>query len=61
MTELKKAFASGDDAAVDREWNKWIAKLEARAARGAIFAKHFDEFCANQEKLLRWDDVIGDS
>ena len=57
-TELKKAFASGDEAAVDREWHKWIAKLEAKAARDPVFAKWFEEFCAEQERQLRWDDTL---
>lgn len=57
-TVLKQAFASGDEAAVDREWNIWIAKLEAKAAIDPAFAKWFEDFSADQERLLRWDDVV---
>ena len=59
-TALKAAFASGDEAAVDREWNIWIAKLQAKAAKDPVFAKWFDQFCKDQELLLRWDNIIGD-
>ena len=57
-TALKQAFASGDEAAVDREWNIWIAKIEAKAAKDPAFAKWFEDFRSDQERLLRWDDVI---
>ncbi|MEQ1605861.1 MAG: hypothetical protein ABL999_13440 [Pyrinomonadaceae bacterium] len=59
-TALKAAFAAGDEEAVDREWNIWIEKLEAKAARDPIFAKWFEDFRADQEKLLRWDETIGE-
>jgi hypothetical protein len=57
-TALKAAFASGDEAAVEREWTAWIAKLEARAAADPEFAKWFEEFAKDQERLLRWDEEI---
>ncbi len=57
-TALRAAFASGDEEAVDREWNKWIAKLEALAEKNPAFGAWFREFCTEQERLLRWDDVI---
>lgn len=57
---LKAAFESGDQEAVDREFKAWTAKLEAKAAKDPVFAKWFEEFCAEQELLLRWDDTIGD-
>lgn len=59
-TALKAAFASGDEEAVNREWDKWIAKLEAKAEEDPIFAKWFEDFRDDQEKLLRWDETIGD-
>jgi len=55
---LKAAFASGDEAAVDREFKKWIAKLEAMAEKNPAFAKWYDSFCKDQERLLRWDDNL---
>ena len=58
--ELKAALDRGDQEAVDREWPKWIAKLEAIAAENPAFAKWFDKFCKDQERLMRWADVIGD-
>lgn len=57
---LKKALESGDTAAVRREWDKLIPRLEAKAAKDPVFGAWFHEFCAEQERLLRWDDVIGD-
>jgi len=57
-TALKAAFASGDESAVDREWNKWIAQLQAKADKDPQFAKWFEDFRTDQERLLRWDDVI---
>ena len=51
-TALNTAFASGDEAAVNREWNIWIAKLEAKAAKDPVFAKWFEEFRSDQEILL---------
>ncbi len=57
-TALRAAFASGDEAAVDREWDIWIAKLEAKAAADPEFAKWFEDFRKDQERLLRWDDEI---
>lgn len=57
---LRSAFASGDEAAVNREFRKWIAKLEERADRDSVFAEWFENFRTDQERLLRWDDVIGD-
>ncbi len=59
-TKLKEAFASGDDKAVDREFTAWVGQLEEIAESNPIFAKWFEEFRDDQEKLLRWDDVIGD-
>ena len=59
-TALRDAFASGDEAAVEREWNKWIAELQAKAATDPVFAVWFKEFCNDQETLLRWDDVISE-
>ncbi len=59
-TALRAAFASGDEEAVDREWNIWIEKLEAKAAADPVFAKWFEDFRADQEKLLRWDETIGE-
>ena len=59
-TALRDAFASGDEAAVEREWNKWIAELQAKAATDPVFAVWFKEFCKDQETLLRWDDVISE-
>lgn len=56
---LKAAFASGDEAAVDREWHIWIAKLEALAEKNPPFVKWFDEFCKDQERFFRWEDMIG--
>ena len=38
----------------------WIEKLEAKAARDPVFAKWFEEFRDDQEKLLRWDETIGE-
>ena len=35
-TGLREAFASGDEAAVEREWTKWIAKLRAKAATDPV-------------------------
>lgn len=57
-TALKQAFASGDEAAVDREWHIWIAKLEAKAAADPVFGKWFEDFRADQGLLLRWDDML---
>ena len=45
---------------VEREWTKWIAELQAKAATDPVFAVWFKEFCKDQETLLRWDDVIGE-
>lgn len=59
-TALKAAFASGDEAAVNREWDLWIEKLEARAKRDPIFAEWFEDFRKDQERLLRWDENIND-
>ncbi len=57
---LRAAIASGDEDAVDREFTAWTAKLEAEAAKDPVIAKWFEEFCAEQERLLRWDDTLGD-
>jgi len=57
-TALKAAFASGDEAAVEREWKAWLAKLETRAEKDPDFAVWFAEFCNDQERLLRWDDEL---
>ncbi len=59
-TALKAAFASGDEEAADREFKAWTAKLEAIAAKDPVLAKWLEEFCAEQERLLRWDDTLGD-
>jgi hypothetical protein len=58
---LKAVFASKDEAAIHREWDPWIAKVEAKAAREPEFGKWFEEFRADQERLLRWDDVLEDA
>ena len=60
-TALKQAFASGDEAAVEREWTRWIAKLEAKAAADPKFAEWFHEFCKDQEILLHWDDAVDEN
>ncbi|MFZ1701380.1 MAG: hypothetical protein WBO10_02360 [Pyrinomonadaceae bacterium] len=57
---LKAAFANGDEDAVQREWEIWIGKLQAKADEDPVFAKWFEEFRDDQEKLLRWDDEIDD-
>lgn len=59
-TKLKEAIASEDEESVNREFMAWIEQLEAIADRDPIFAKWFEEFRDDQEKLLRWDDIIGD-
>ena len=56
---LKAAFESGDEAAVNREWEIWIAKLQAAAEKNPAFGAWFEKFCADQERVMRWDDVIG--
>ena len=38
---------------------RWIAKLEERAEADPIFAKWFEEFRDDQERLLRLEDTIG--
>ncbi|MEP6847849.1 MAG: hypothetical protein ABI999_03270 [Acidobacteriota bacterium] len=60
-TALKAAFASGDEAAAEREWNMLIAKLQAKAAKDPAFAEWFEKFRADQEIQLRWDNVIEDT
>ena len=59
-TAFKAALAAGDEETARRESDAMIAKLEAKAARDPVFAKWFEDFRADQEKLLRWDDTIGE-
>lgn len=59
-TALKAALAAGDEATARREFDTFIEKLEAKAARDPVFAKWFEDFRDDQEKLLRWDETIGD-
>ncbi len=58
-TAFKAALAAGDEETAHREFDAMIAKLEAKAAADPVFAKWFEEFKAEQELLLRWDDTIG--
>ena len=55
---LKAAFESGDEAAVQREWEKWIAKLLAAAENNPAFGAWLEEFRADQERLLRWEGSL---
>jgi hypothetical protein len=64
--QLRDAILGVNKAKFDAEWDAFIARLEKMAERNPKFAKWFDEFCAEQERLLRdrdegWDAVIGDS
>lgn len=59
-TAFKAALAAGDEETARREFEALIAKLESKAAADPVFAKWFEEFKADQEKLLRWDDTIGE-
>ena len=59
-TAFKAALAAGDEETARREFDAMIEKLEAKAARDPVFAKWFEDFRADQEKLLRWDDTIGE-
>jgi hypothetical protein len=59
-TALKAAFASGDEEAANREFEALIEKLEAKAAADPVFAKWFEDFRTDQEKLLCWDETIGE-
>lgn len=59
-SKLKAAIQSGDKDAVDREFKAWTAQLEAIAAKDPVVGKWFDAFCAEQERLLRWDDTINE-
>lgn len=49
-----------DVEAVNREWDIWLEKLQAKAAADPLFTKWFEDFRADQEKLLCWDETIGD-
>ena len=60
ISALKAAHASGDEEAAHREFKALTGQLEAKADKDPVFAKWFEEFCAEQERLLRWDDTIGD-
>ncbi len=57
---FKAALAAGDEETAHREFDEMIKRLEAKAARDPVFAKWFEEFRDDQEKLLRWDETIGD-
>lgn len=59
-TKLREAFAAEDEAAVEREWNIWIGKLQEKAADDPVFGKWFEAFRADQEKLMRWDDTLAE-
>jgi hypothetical protein len=50
---LRDALARGDDAPVNREWPKFIVKLEAMAEKNPTVVNWFDEFCKDQERPLR--------
>ncbi len=59
--DISKLLAARDDAeAAHREFQALIPQLEAKAAKDPVFAKWFEEFRAEQERLLRWDDTLGD-
>jgi hypothetical protein len=58
---LRAAFASGDKRAVDLEFAKWFGQLQDHADKDPKFATWFEEFCKDQERLLRWDDEIGEN
>ncbi len=57
-TALLAAFESGIEADIEREWDEWIAKLEAFAETDPIFADWYKDFCETMERYLRWDDTI---
>jgi len=59
-TAFKTALAAGDEDTAHREFNTLIEKLEAKADADPVFAKWFEDFRSDQEKLLRWDDTIGE-
>lgn len=59
-TKLREAFAAEDEAAVEREWNIWIGKLQEKADDDPVFGKWFEAFRADQEKLMRWDDTLAE-
>jgi hypothetical protein len=60
ITAFKDVHASGDEEATHREFMALTDQLEAKAERDPVFAKWFHEFRDDQEKLLRWDETIGD-
>ncbi len=68
VTLVSDRRLSVTDRRVDRNSSKDVVFHNAvivtyrqrRGRRDAIFANHFDEFCDDQEKLLRSDVVIGD-
>ena len=54
--QLRDAILGKRKAEADAHWEESIARLEKIAERNPAFAKFFDEFCAEQERLLRDKD-----